>query len=103
VSDTDQIALVTDAGYLLVIAAADTPVLQRGRGQKLMQLPKEGSERVQYVGVIPAGSSLRLTAGKRHYTLKPADLTTYRASRGRRGVLLPRGLQKVEQLAVLPG
>jgi topoisomerase-4 subunit A len=103
VSDTDQIALVTDAGYLLVIAAADTPVLQRGRGQKLMQLPKEGTERVQYVGVIPAGSSLRLTAGKRHYTLKPADLTTYRAPRGRRGVLLPRGLQKVEQLAVLPG
>ncbi|MEL6748711.1 MAG: DNA topoisomerase IV subunit A [Pseudomonadota bacterium] len=102
-ADSDQIALVTNAGYLLVLAASEAPVLQRGKGQKLIRLPKDGAEAVQHVSLIPAGSSLRITAGKRQYTLKPSDLAAYRAPRGRRGLLLPRGLQRVEQLTVLPG
>lgn len=102
-ADSDQIALVTDAGYLLVLAASEAPMLQRGKGQKLIRLPKDSAEAVQHVSLIPAGSSLRITAGKRQYTLKPSDLAAYRAPRGRCGLLLPRGLQRVEQLIVLPG
>ncbi len=101
--DTDQIALVTDSGHLLVIAATEVPVLQRGKGQRLIQLPKDGTETLQHASLIPAGHNLRITAGKRHYTLKPSDLAACQAPRGRRGQLLPRGLQRVEHLTVLPG
>ena len=37
-------------------------------------------------------------AGKRHLTLKPAELEHYRGERGRRGNKLPRGFQRVERL-----
>ena len=101
IPDTDQIALVTDTGYLLVIAATEVPISQRGKGQKLIQLPKNGTETLQHIRLIPADSRLRITAGKRYYTLKPSDLAAYQAPRGRRGLRLPRGLRKVEQLTIL--
>ena len=41
-----------------------------------------------------------LTAGKRTLTLKAADLEHYSGERGRRGNKLPRGFQKVDEVAV---
>jgi topoisomerase-4 subunit A len=41
---------------------------------------------------------LVVRAGKRHLTLKPADLDHYRGERGRRGNKLPRGLRSVDGL-----
>ncbi len=44
--------------------------------------------------------SLTVHAGKRHFTLKPADLDHYLGERGRRGNRLPRGLQNVTGLQI---
>ncbi|MDA1380795.1 hypothetical protein PCI56_15220 [Plesiomonas shigelloides subsp. oncorhynchi] len=38
--------------------------------------------------------------GKRKLTIKPDDLSKFRAERGRKGTLLPRGLQKVDLIEV---
>lgn len=38
--------------------------------------------------------------GKRKLTLKAADLQKFRADRGRRGTLLPRGLQRIDRVDV---
>jgi topoisomerase-4 subunit A len=40
-------------------------------------------------------------AGQRHMNLNRADLEHYAGERGRRGLNLPRGLQKVDRLSLL--
>ena len=50
--------------------------------------------------ILPEGDKLTITAGKRHLTLKLADLEHYVNERGRRGNKLPRGLQKVDAITI---
>ena len=52
------------------------------------------------VAVIGARGHLTVYAGKRHLTLKPADVSHYQLGRGRRGKKLPRGLQRVDYITV---
>ena len=103
-SGMDRIALVTSTGYLLCLTPSELPVLAKGKGVKLVQIPaakfKAGEECVVDIIALPSGRSLTLYAGKRHLTLRPTDLTHYALGRGRRGRVLPRGLQRVERLAV---
>jgi topoisomerase-4 subunit A len=98
---TDRVALLTNAGYLLVLAATDVIELQRGKGQKLIGIPKETEETLHTALLIPANAGVRIEVGKRHLSLKAADLATYQATRGRRGYLLPRGLRKVERMMAM--
>jgi topoisomerase-4 subunit A len=100
-----QVAIATTAGHLLVFPAAELPELTRGKGNKLIGIPsarvKAREEVVAAIQVLPANASLSLHCGKRHLTLKPADLEHYRAERGRRGGLLPKGLQRVDEMQVV--
>ncbi len=103
--ENNQIAVVTNTGYLLIIAAKELPKLPRGKGNKIIQIPsKQLATREEYVVdlVILAhqNSTLELRAGKRRLTLKAADLKNYKGKRGQRGHKLPRGLQRIDQLAV---
>ncbi|MFW6258375.1 MAG: hypothetical protein ACOC26_02645, partial [Halochromatium sp.] len=61
---------------------------------------KAREEVVAALCALPANASLNIHCGKRHLTLKPADLEHYRAERGRRGLLLPKGLQRVDAMRV---
>jgi topoisomerase-4 subunit A len=87
---------------LLVFPAAELPELAKGKGNKLIQIP--GADLVSgqdaLVTVIPltSTSELKILSGKRHLTLKAADIAQYTHSRAHRGALLPRGFQKVEGL-----
>ena len=104
VSDNEDgwVAAVTLSGYLLVTELEELPLLARGKGLKIIQIPpallKAREEYVVAVAVVPDGGQLTVHAGKRHVTLKAADLAHYRIGRGRRGRKLPRGLQRVEAL-----
>ncbi|MCK5366478.1 MAG: DNA topoisomerase IV subunit A, partial [Gammaproteobacteria bacterium] len=96
------VAAVTLSGHLLVTELEELPLLARGKGLKIIQIPpallKAREEYVVAVAVVPDGGQLTVHAGKRHVTLKAADLAHYRIGRGRRGRKLPRGLQRVEAL-----
>lgn len=96
------LAAVTSAGRLLVFPLAELPELAKGRGNKILHVPKErladGSERVAALCVLAAGQPLVVQAGRRTLTLRPADLEVYRGERGRRGRALPRGFQRVDGL-----
>jgi topoisomerase-4 subunit A len=50
--------------------------------------------------VVPADRGVTLYSGKRHVTLKAADLEHYAGERGRRGNKLPRGFQRVDSVVV---
>jgi topoisomerase-4 subunit A len=99
--EVSRIAVAVSTGHLLVFEAHELPELARGKGNKLVQIPpallKDG-HRVNAITVLPPLRSLRVIAGKRHFTLSPSDLDNFVGERARRGKLLPRGFQRVERL-----
>jgi len=100
--DTDRIVAVTNAGHLLAFPVAELPELDKGKGNKIIEIPKSkrGTERVVAVAVVPPGGKLQIRSSARAMTLSFKDLADYLGSRGQRGGLLPRGWQKVDGLAV---
>ena len=103
--ETDQIVAVTNQGRMLVIAAAELPALAKGKGIKIIGIPggKVSSREEYAAGIVcvPQGKSVAITAGKRSMTLKAGDLEHYKGERGRRGLKLPRGLQKVDAIELV--
>ena len=102
--DVAQLAAVSGGGRLLVHPLAELPQLARGKGARIIQLPKAKAgapdERVIDIEVVPPRASLTVHAGKRHITLKPSDLAHYVLGRGRSGRMLPRGFQRADRLEI---
>ncbi len=96
------VAAVSNEGRLLLFPLDDLPSLSRGKGNKIISIPsarvKEREEFVIAVAVLADDDGLTVWAGKRHLTLKRAELDHYRGERGRRGNKLPRGFQRVERM-----
>ncbi|MDO3387372.1 DNA topoisomerase IV subunit A [Gilvimarinus sp. SDUM040013] len=102
--EQDWVAAVSNEGRLLVFSIAELPRLARGKGNKIINISAARVQsREEYAIAIVAFSasdSLTVYSGKRHLTLKPADLEHYHGERGRRGNKLPRGFQKVDKLSI---
>lgn len=98
------VACATSVGRLLIFPIQELPELTRGKGNKLINIPSaKAVSREEYLidlQLLTEDDSLTVHAGKRHYTLKGADLAHYKGERGRRGNHLPRGLQNVTHLHV---
>ncbi|MFC7520787.1 DNA topoisomerase IV subunit A [Xanthomonas populi] len=99
---TDRIVAVTSAGNLLAVPASDVPELDKGKGNKIIEIPKAklGTERVVAVVAVAPGNTLLVRSGARTMSLSFKDLETYVGTRASRGALLPRGWQKVDGLEV---
>jgi topoisomerase-4 subunit A len=100
----DRIVVATTAGHLLMFSVAELPELDKGKGNKLISIPKarleSGEERVAGVAVVAEGSGeVTLYAGQRKLILKWSDLVEYGGNRATRGGLLPRGFRHVDRLA----
>ncbi len=99
----DRIVVVTTEGHLLMFSVAELPELDKGKGNKLIEVPKaklvSGDERVAGIAVVTEGKGeITLYAGQRKLTLKWSDLVEYGGTRATRGGLLPRGLRRVERI-----
>ncbi len=104
-SKTGYIAVVTTAGYLLSYPLAELPLMAKGKGVKMINIPRKqlkgGEERVfTYVTYVP-DQNLIIHAGKRFLRLKSADIEHYISDRGLRGRKLPRGFQQVREIEVV--
>ena len=103
VGSADHVAVVTSAGHLLVYPLSEVPALDKGKGNKLIEIPKAklGTEQVVAVAALSSGASkLLVHSGARVMTLSWSDLQAYVGRRATRGGLLPRGWQKVDGLSV---
>lgn len=104
-ADNDYIAAISSIGRLLVTDINEFPMLAKGKGLKIMQIPtaklKSREEYVTAIAVFSEGDSLLLDSGKRHITLKPKDIDVYYADRGLRGNMLPRGFRQVDRMLTL--
>ncbi|WP_198264227.1 DNA topoisomerase IV subunit A [sulfur-oxidizing endosymbiont of Gigantopelta aegis] len=100
--DTDRVVAVSNEGRLIIHSLSELPVLAKGKGVKIISIPSsrvaEREEFVEAIIILPEGEKLTIISGKRHLTLKMADLEHYIHERGRRGNKLPRGLQKVDAI-----
>ncbi|MFZ4789640.1 MAG: DNA topoisomerase IV subunit A [Candidatus Competibacteraceae bacterium] len=94
--ETDRLAALSSDGRLLLFSINELPRLSKGKGNKILDLRSE--ERLRALITVSPNHSLVLTAGKRDWKLKPADLDGYVGERGRRGKPLPRGYQRVERV-----
>jgi len=104
-ANASEVAAVSNEGRLLIFSLVDLPSLSRGKGNKMISIPaarvREREEFMVAMAVLGEGDALTLWAGKRHLTLKRAELDHYRGERGRRGNKLPRGFQRVERIEVV--
>jgi len=100
--ESDRIVAVTSAGHMLAFPVSELPELDRGKGNKIIEIPKakRGTERVVAIAVVPPGGTLVVRSGARSMSLSFKDLDNYLGARASRGGLLPRGWQKVDGLSV---
>ncbi len=101
---TDWCLCISNQGRMLLFPLSDLPVLGKGKGNKLMNIPsakaKTREEYLTQLSVVPHNANLRIVAGKRSMLLSANDLTHYQGDRGRRGNKLPRGLQRVDAIEI---
>lgn len=104
-NDTTPLLLaLTNLGRMLVFPVETLPSLSKGKGNKIIAISSaQAQKREDYLinlALISDKSSITLYAGKRKLTLKAADLQKFMAERGKKGTLLPRGLQRVDRVEI---
>jgi len=101
---SDWIAGVSNEGRLLMFPVAELPVMGKGKGIKIMNIPAARvTDRIEMmiaVAVLTEQDSLVIHSGKRFISLKFSDLKVYQGERARRGRKLPRGFQRVDWIDV---
>jgi topoisomerase-4 subunit A len=99
---SDWIVSITSAGHLLAFPVTELPELDKGKGNKLIQIPpaklKSGDEKVIAVASVRNGGELTVYSGKQKLVLAWRDLQAYEGTRASRGNLLPRGFTKVDRV-----
>lgn len=93
-----HLAILTSSGRLLIMELAELPMLNKGKGNKLVQLDKTES----LLAILPLNltDTLEVTAGQQKLKLKGEDLAKYIGKRASKGQVLPRGYQKAYKLDV---
>ena len=103
-SENDYIAAITNQGRMLVFPCSELPQLARGKGNKIIGIPKpsfeSGEDFLQEVITLREGEELKLISGKRYFSIKYKDLENFSGNRGRRGNFLPKGFRKVDRVEV---
>ena len=102
--EEDWIAAVTNIGRLLTFMVGELPVMARGKGIKVINIPaKKAATREEYVVsmcVFPENKGLTVYAGQKKRKLTVEDLNHYIGERALRGMKLPMGYQKVDAMEV---
>ncbi|MEX5425763.1 DNA topoisomerase IV subunit A [Acinetobacter radioresistens] len=96
--DCSHLALLTDTGRLLVLPVSELPSLNKGKGNKLIQL--EQDEQLLSMTTLNLNEIIQVIAGQKILNIKPGDLDKYLGKRASKGQLLPRGYQKVNRLLI---
>jgi len=89
---------------LLIFSYDQLPQLTKGKGNKLISIPKaEFEKQAEYVVAavcFEAVDILEVYSGKRMMVLREDLISGYSGNRAQRGKFLPRGFRKVDALQV---
>jgi topoisomerase-4 subunit A len=93
-----HVAILSSAGRLLIIDLSELPTLNKGKGNKLIQL--EDKEQILSMTLLNLNEIIQVDAGQQHLKIKGDDLQKYIGKRASKGQLLPRGYQKANRLLI---
>ncbi|OUD13337.1 DNA topoisomerase IV subunit A [Thioflexithrix psekupsensis] len=97
--------VITSAGYMSIVALDELPLLPKGKGVKLLNIPSKNAE--EYVAILKAFplthiEQIILHSEHRHLTLKVDEIKSFTSKREQRGHKLPRGFQHINRVEIVP-
>jgi len=92
------IMVVTSEPRMLVFKVEELPELAKGKGNKLIQLPK--GESVKAIYAFSPGQKIAVKAGKYEKVFGPTAIEEAFASRAKKGIVLPRTLKQTTQILI---
>ena len=102
--EEDWIISVGSAGNMLVIPLNEIPVLPKGKGNKIINIPSKkvvsGEESMSAVALVQDGETITIFAGKRTKKMKGDEIDTFVGERGQRGLKLSQGYRSVDAIEV---
>ena len=91
--------IITSAGYMLIEKIKQIPIMSKGKGIKLINIPKASDETIVYLGVLNPSQELEFNySGKRSRQMTFSELESFIMARTRRGKKLDKKflLEKVK-------
>ena len=100
--DNHYVAVVTNRARLLIFLVSELPLLNKGKGNKLIQIANKDfigrEEFVVGVCAIKDNQKLRVQYGKKHKNYAFDDLVNFVSHRARKGLILPGVFKKVDSI-----
>lgn len=102
-----RVVAISNEGRMLAFDVVSLPQMAKGKGNKMLSIPSaraaDREELVIALACVQPNDLLTAYAGKRFISFTEKDLEEYLGERGRRGLKLPRGLQRIDSLEVKVG
>ncbi len=100
--EEDWIVAIGSEGHMLVIPLKDLPILPKGRGNKIINIPSKkvtaGEEKLRAIALVQDGESITLFSGKRTKKMHADEVDEFEGERGNRGLKLSRGFRNVDAI-----
>lgn len=102
-----RVVAISNEGRMLAFDVASLPQMAKGKGNKMISISTsraaDREELVVAIACVQPNDLLTAYAGKRFMSFAEKDLEEYLGERGRRGLKLPRGFQRIDGLEVKVG
>ena len=102
--ENNWVVAVTSEGHMLIHHIDEIPVMPKGKGIKIINIPpgaRNKGEAVTAVTVVNDTDSIKIFSGKRHKILTQDEMENFEGERAQRGRKLPQGFRSVERLIPL--
>ncbi len=105
--EVGKVVVVSNEGRMLVFGITSLSKMIKGKGNKMLSIPsarvENREEFLSAMACVLSDDLLTIYAGKRFMSFTEKDLLDYLGERGRRGLKLPRGFQRIDVLEVKKG
>ncbi len=102
--EEDWVISIGSEGNMLVIPLADVPILPKGKGNKIINIPSKkvvsGEESMRAIALVQDGEAITLYSGKRTKKMKADEVDTFEGERGQRGLKLSQGYRSIDAIEV---
>ncbi len=102
--EQDRIVAVGSEGHMLVIPVRELPILSKGKGNRIINIPgrkvASGEESMCAAALVQDGESIILHSGGRIKKMSAREVGTYLGERAQRGSRLSRGYRSIDAIQV---
>jgi len=102
--EEDWVISIGSEGNMLVIPLSDVPILPKGKGNKIINIPRKkvitGEESMRAIALVQDGEAITLYSGKRTKKMKGEEIDTFEGERGQRGLKLSQGYRSIDAIEV---